>query len=129
MTSTASFRNDLIIRGGAPNENRFFVDDIEVPVINHFFYPRIICVQQVSSMWTLTAGATDIGLTLDGPLSKKSTFLFSARRSYLQFLFKAIGLPFLPTYTDFNMKYKYKIDNKNEISFIGLGAIDDFSLN
>ena len=68
-------------------------------------------------------------MTLDGPIGDKSTFLVSARRSYLQFLFKAIGLPFLPTYTDFNAKYKYKIDNKNEITFIGLGAIDDFVLN
>ena len=36
VTTTASFRNDLIIRGGAPNENRFFLDDVEVPNINHF---------------------------------------------------------------------------------------------
>ena len=36
VASTASFRNDIIIRGGAPNENKFFVDEIEVPVINHF---------------------------------------------------------------------------------------------
>ncbi|MBK6785304.1 MAG: hypothetical protein IPG79_17270 [Saprospiraceae bacterium] len=76
-----------------------------------------------------TAGATDFGMTLEGRLSDKTTFLVSARRSYLQFLFKAIGLPFLPTYTDFNAKVKYKIDNKNEIYFIGIGAIDDFSLN
>ncbi|MBK6499289.1 MAG: hypothetical protein IPG00_14465 [Saprospiraceae bacterium] len=42
----------------------------------------------------LTAGATDIGLTLDGPLSKKSTFLFSARDRICSFLFKAIGFHF-----------------------------------
>jgi hypothetical protein len=36
VTTTASFRNDLIIRGGAPNENRFYLDDVEVPNINHF---------------------------------------------------------------------------------------------
>lgn len=36
VTSTASFRNDLIIRGGAPNENRFYIDEIETPNINHF---------------------------------------------------------------------------------------------
>jgi len=36
VTSTASFRNDLIIRGGSPNENRFYLDDVEVPNINHF---------------------------------------------------------------------------------------------
>jgi len=35
VASVSSFRNDLIIRGGAPNENRFFIDDIEVPVLNH----------------------------------------------------------------------------------------------
>ncbi|MBC8082636.1 MAG: TonB-dependent receptor, partial [Hymenobacter sp.] len=33
---TAGFRNDIIIRGGAPNENVFYLDGIEVPVINHF---------------------------------------------------------------------------------------------
>lgn len=36
VASTASFRNDIIIRGGAPNENRFYLDGIEVPTINHF---------------------------------------------------------------------------------------------
>jgi hypothetical protein len=168
VTSTASFRNDLIIRGGAPNENRFFIDDIEIPVINHFatqgssggpagiinvdfirevdFFSGAFPVSRgnaLSSVFnfkfkdgrddrigaTMTAGATDLGITLDGPAGEKGTFLVSARRSYLQFLFKALGLPFLPTYTDFNVKYKYKIDKKNEITFIGLGAIDDFALN
>jgi len=31
-----SFRNDIIIRGGASNENVFYMDGIEIPVINHF---------------------------------------------------------------------------------------------
>lgn len=34
--STANFRNDLFIRGGNSSENKFYVDGIEVPVINHF---------------------------------------------------------------------------------------------
>lgn len=168
VTSTASFRNDLIIRGGAPNENRFYIDDVEIPNINHFatqgssggpagiinidfirevdFLGSAFPVSRgnaVSSVFNFkfkdgrddrwgsiaTIGATDIGLTLEGPLSSKTTMMFSVRRSYLQFLFKAIGLPFLPTYTDFNTKIKYKIDNKSEIYFIGIGAIDDFRLN
>lgn len=29
-------RNDIIIRGGAPNENIYYLDGIEVPVLNHF---------------------------------------------------------------------------------------------
>ena len=36
VASSASFRNDIIVRGGAPNENRFYLDGIEVPNINHF---------------------------------------------------------------------------------------------
>ncbi|WP_324671260.1 TonB-dependent receptor [Hymenobacter sp. GOD-10R] len=35
-SGTAGFRNDIIIRGGAPNENVYYLDGIEVPVINHF---------------------------------------------------------------------------------------------
>src|SRR5690606_20306824 len=29
-------RNDLIIRGGAPSENVYYLDGIEIPLINHF---------------------------------------------------------------------------------------------
>ncbi|MEL7531953.1 MAG: TonB-dependent receptor [Bacteroidota bacterium] len=36
VASTVSFRNDILIRGGGPNENRFYIDGIEVPNINHF---------------------------------------------------------------------------------------------
>jgi hypothetical protein len=168
VTRVASFRNDLIIRGGAPNENRFYLDDVEVPVINHFatqgasggpvgllnvnlirevdFYSGAFPANRgntLSSVFnfrqadgrddriggTAMIGATDIGATLEGPLSDKTTFLLSARRSYLQFLFQALGLPFLPTYNDFQAKIKYRINTKNELSFIGLGAIDQFKLN
>ena len=36
VASTASFRNDILIRGGAPSENRFYLDGVEIPNINHF---------------------------------------------------------------------------------------------
>lgn len=168
VASTASFRNDLIIRGGASNENRFYLDDVEVPNINHFatqgstggpvglinvtfirevdFYSGAFPVDRgnaLSSVFnfkqkdgrsdrlgaSITAGSSDAGITLEGPMGKKTTFLASARRSYLQFLFKALELPFLPTYNDFQVKVKYKFDQKNELYFVGLGAIDQFKLN
>jgi hypothetical protein len=168
VTTPASFRNDLIIRGGAPNENRFYLDDVEVPTINHFatqgasggpvglinvnfirevdFYSGAFPANRGNTLSSVLefqqrdgrddriggnfmVGATDIGLTLEGPIGDKVTFLASARRSYLQFLFDVIGLPFLPTYNDFQVKVKYKIDKKNELTFIGLGAIDQFRLN
>ena len=168
VASTVSFRNDIIIRGGAPNENRFYLDGIEVPNINHFAtqgssggpvgminvnfirevdlysgaFPAnrgntLSSVMEFKQMdgnpdriaKTLTIGSSDFGVTLDGPIGEKTSFIFSARRSYLQFLFKAIGLPFLPTYNDFQFKTKTKINDKNQVTIIGLGAIDDFELN
>jgi len=34
--SASTFRNDLFVRGGGPSENRFFIDGIEIPNLNHF---------------------------------------------------------------------------------------------
>ncbi|MGK0363685.1 MAG: hypothetical protein ACI85O_000738 [Saprospiraceae bacterium] len=168
VTSSASFRNDLIIRGGSPNENRFYLDGVEVPNINHFatqgasggpvglinvnfirevdFYSGAFPANRgnaLSSVFgfkfrdgrddrlgaSFTVGSSDLNLTLEGPIGEKTTFLASARQSYLQFLFEALGLPFLPTYNDFQIKVKHQIDQKNELTFIGLGAIDQFELN
>lgn len=76
-----------------------------------------------------TLGASEVAATLDGPVNEKTTFIFSARRSYLQLLFSALELPFLPTFTDSQFKIKSRIDKKNEITFIGLGAYDVNRLN
>ncbi len=168
VTTSASFRNDLIIRGGAPNENRFYLDDVEVPNINHFatqgagggpvglinvnfirevdFYSGAFPANRgnaLSSVFqfkqrdgrsdrlgaTFMVSATDVGATLEGPIGEKTTFLASARRSYLDLLFRVFELPFLPTYNDFQLKIKHKIDQQNELTFIGLGAVDRFELN
>jgi hypothetical protein len=141
--STVSFRNDIIVRGGAPNENRFYLDGIEVPNINHFatqgssggpvgminvnfiknveFYSgafpanrgntlsSILEFEQITGnkeklTGTFLLGSSDAGITLDGPMGEKSSFILSVRRSYLQYLFKLIKLPFLPTYNDFQYK-------------------------
>lgn len=36
VSGSVGFRNDIIIRGGAPNENVYYLDGVEVPTINHF---------------------------------------------------------------------------------------------
>ncbi len=162
------FRNDIVIRGGAPNENRFFLDHIEVPNINHFatqgssggpvglininfirsvdFYTGAFPTMKGNALSsvldfkqkdpakdkfnsTFTLGSSDVGITFDTPLSEKTGLIFSARRSYLQFLFQALKLPFLPTYNDAQFKLKHKFDDKNELTIIGLGAIDNFNIN
>jgi CarboxypepD_reg-like domain/TonB-dependent Receptor Plug Domain len=36
VSGSVGFRNDIIIRGGAPNENAYYLDGVEIPTINHF---------------------------------------------------------------------------------------------
>jgi hypothetical protein len=168
VASRATFRNDIIIRGGSPGENKFYLDGIEVPNINHFatqgssggpvgllnvnfirevdFYAGAFPANRANGLSSVIAfkqkngnsdglitnfalGSSDAAITLDGPLGKNANFIFSARRSYLQFLFAALKLPILPTYNDFQFKYNYKINKNSKIAVIGLGAIDDFRLN
>jgi len=74
-------------------------------------------------------GASEVSATVDGPLNDKTTFIVSARRSYLKLLFTALKLPFLPTFNDMQFKVKTRFDAKNELTFIGLGAIDQNELN
>lgn len=76
-----------------------------------------------------TVGASEIAATLDGPLGEKTNYVFSLRQSYLQFLFSALELPFLPTFTDVQFKLRTRFDEKNELTLIGLGANDLFELN
>jgi len=76
-----------------------------------------------------TLGASELSATFDGPIGEKTSYIVSVRRSYLSFLFGILELPFLPTFNDTQFKIKTKIDAKNELTFIGLGSIDDFELN
>ena len=76
-----------------------------------------------------TVGASEIAATLDGPIGEKTNFVFSVRQSYLQFLFSALELPFLPTFTDMQFKIRTRFDAKNELTLIGLGANDINKLN
>ena len=172
--SVGGFRNDVIIRGGAPNENVYYLDGIEIPNINHFstqgsaggpvgllnvsffegvtlstssfgaqydnvlsgvlqFDQRTGNAREMKTNFRLSS--SEAALTLEGPLFKKdkeeakTTYIISARRSYLQFLFQLIDLPFLPDYWDYQYKINHKINKYNELNFTGVGSIDDFAVN
>ncbi len=74
-------------------------------------------------------GASELALTMDGPLGEKTTYLASVRRSYLEFLFSALGLPFLPTFNDYQIKTETQFDTKNKLTIVSLGALDQNRLN
>ncbi len=76
-----------------------------------------------------TLGASEVSGTVDGPLGEKTSYIVSVRRSYLKFLFGILKLPFLPTFNDTQFKIRTRLDAKNELTFIGLGAIDVSDLN
>jgi hypothetical protein len=160
-----AFRNDIVIRGGAPNENVYYLDGIEVPVINHFSTqgsaggPTGILNVSFIEDATLSASSfnakydnalssvlqfkqrdgnkdhfqgnfrvssSEAAATFEGPISPKTTYLASVRRSYLQYLFQLIDLPIRPNYWDFQYKVTHKINAKTTLTAIGLGAIDKF---
>lgn len=171
VSGSASFRNDIVIRGGAPNENVYYLDGVEVPTINHFatqgaaggpagilnvaFLDRVTLHTSAfpakydnalsgvlqfrqrngnpeKHQGNFRVSASEAALTSEGPLGKmngKTTYIASVRRSYLQFLFKLIDLPFVPNYWDYQYKLTHKPDKRNEINVIGIGTVDQFSLN
>jgi hypothetical protein len=171
--SVGGFRNDLIIRGGAPNETVYYLDGVEVPNINHFATQGsaggpvgLLNVSFINDVTLSTSAfgsqydnplsgvlqfkqrdgnkerfntnirvsATDAAFTFEGPLFKNkkkesnTSFLLSVRRSYLQALFKLIGLPIRPDYWDYQYKLSHQIDKYNDLYFIGLGSVDDFTV-
>jgi hypothetical protein len=71
-----------------------------------------------------TISATQFGLNLEGPLAQKGSFIFTARRSYLDWLFRAAGFGFVPEYYDFLWRANYNIDSRNLVKVLGVGAID-----
>ncbi|NLT51561.1 MAG: TonB-dependent receptor [Ignavibacteria bacterium] len=76
-----------------------------------------------------TISASQFGLNLEGPAGSGNSFIFSARRSYLDFIFKAAGFGFVPEYWDFLGKFDMKADNANQFSFLFIGAIDRVNFN
>ena len=73
--------------------------------------------------------ATQFGLNLEGPVTQNSDFLFSIRRSYLDFLFNAAGFSFVPQYWDMLFKYNYNFSNNDRLSVLFVGAVDDVNFN
>lgn len=166
--SPIGYRNDLIVRGGGPSENTFFIDGIEIPNINHFatqgasggpvsilnsdlireisFYTGSFPASKggaLSSVMDITLkdgnpdkqafkatiGASEFGASASGHFGKKTTYIASVRQSYLQLLFRFLGLPMLPNYIDAQVKTKTRIDNNNEISLVALAGFDNMKLN
>lgn len=157
-------RNDLIVRGGAPSENLYIIDNIEVPNINHFgtqgasggpqSYVNLDYVEEtsfstggftakygdrLSSVLNIelrdgmdegfgsktTISASQFGFNFEGQLPGDGNLIFSARRSYLDFLFKSFGFSFVPEYWDFLAKATYQLNETDQLSILGIAALNN----
>lgn len=166
--SVPGFRNDLMVRGGGPTENRFYLDGIEIPIINHFstqgstggpvgiinadfirkvdMYASAFPADKNNALSSIldftlkdgnkdklntqiTIGLNEAALTFDGPIGQKTTYIFSVRRSYLQYMFDWLNQPYLPTFTDFQLRLKTSFNTKNHLTIVGLGSLDHMNLN
>lgn len=165
---TSGARNDIVVRGGAPFENLFVVDNIEVPNINHFGSQgstggpiSLINIRFIESV-TLSAGgfgarygdrassatsltlregnrervagelnvaATQVGAVLEGPLGDRGSFFVNVRQSYLDLLFKAIGLSFIPAYTDATVKTVWRPTSRDALSALVIAARGTVTFN
>ena len=71
--SIGGFRNDIIIRGGAPNETVYYLDGIEIPNINHFSTQGSaggpVGLLNVSFVREVTLSSSAFGAEYDNPLS------------------------------------------------------------
>jgi hypothetical protein len=72
----------------------------------------------------LSVSATQYGFHVQGPVYDNGDFIFSARQSYLDLIFKAANLPFVPIYTDFNFIFHYDLSPKDNLFIVGLAAFD-----
>lgn len=71
-----------------------------------------------------TISASQFGLNLEGPVTENGSYLFSARRSYLDFIFRASGFSFVPEYWDFFGKFSYALGPNDRLSGLAIAAID-----
>ncbi|MGD8780897.1 MAG: TonB-dependent receptor [Ignavibacteria bacterium] len=158
-------KNSLIVRGGSPVENSFYLDNIEIPNINHYqvqgssdgpiglinvdfiedvnFYAggfSPVYGDRLSSIMELSfrEGNTDnfeaqlqmslagFGGSVEGPIGNKGSYMFSANRSYLDFIIdKSESGGGLPVYGDFQGKVVYNINDKNKLTFLNIFSKDD----
>ncbi|HNW60376.1 MAG TPA: TonB-dependent receptor [bacterium] len=158
--------NGLIVRGGSPLENAFYIDHIPVPNINHFpvqgassgpigmvqvdfieearfhaggfsaeFGDRLSSVLDISFREgnrqemdaQLDLSFIGFGGAMEGPLAKgKGSWLFAARRSYLDLVVKSfdVGTSATPSWGDYQGKIVWDLSPNHRLSGLFLLADD-----
>lgn len=167
VVSGADQTNEIIVRGGAPGENLFIMDHLDIPypvhypqqgagggpvtMVNTQFIERIDFFagsfparygDKVSSVMDVTVREGNriahqaklsmdmggFGADLEGPIDKNSSYLFSVKRSFLDFIIQNTGLIAVPQYWTFQGKVSHHLSEKESLSLNYLGGIDAINI-
>ncbi len=167
VVSGADQTNEIIVRGGAPGENLFVMDHLDIPYPVHYpsqgagggpvtmvstdFIERIDFFagsfparygDKLSSVMDVTVreGSREsheskvsfdmagFGASFEGPVTQNSSYLFSIKRSFLDFVIQQSGLQAIPTYWTFQSKMVYDLSPREKLSLNYLGGIDAINI-
>jgi len=159
--------NEIIVRGGAPGENLFVMDYLEIPHPNHYpehgkgggpvtmvdtdFIERIDFYagafparygEKLSSVMdvTLRSGNRErhlgeismnmagFGANVEGPLADNGSYLFSVKRSFLDFVIVSTGMQAVPQYWSGQGKITYDLSPTKKLMFNYIGGIDAINI-
>ena len=164
VVTGADQMNELIVRGGMPNENLFLMDHIEIANPNHFglqgqgggpinmlnnefvrevdFYAGAFpaCYGDKASsvmdihlragnyqkyQGNVNLGMAGAGILVEGPIVKeKSSFMFSARRSFLDWVISSTGMTAVPEYHNLQSKIDIDLSPRHHLSLDGVYGHD-----
>lgn len=162
--------NELLVRGGSPNENLTVFDNIEIHSTNH--YPNefnsggpinMINVDLIQDIQFSTGGfiskygdklssvlnvssregtrtryfsgngnlsMAGYGLVAEGKINGgDGSWLFSARKSYIDLIAGSFGLTAIPYYYDLQGKIVYDLSEKHKLSFSGIYGNDRIDID
>lgn len=160
VASRGETSQDMLVRGGSPTENGYYIDNIPLPEVRHFRTQSgqsngpigLVNTELVSDIEFAAGGFSskfgnhlssvsdisyrdgnserlrgDLGanlagfvFNLDGPVSENTTFLVSARRSYLDLIANAINAGGAPSFADAQAKLTIEPNNRNKITFLNI---------
>ncbi len=156
--------NELLVRGGSPNENLTVFDGMELHSTNHYpneynsggpinmintdliqdmqfstggfiskYGDKLSSVMQIETregtrnspfMGEANMSMAGVGTILEGGIGDRGSWVFSARKSYLEWIVGSVGLTSVPKYYDLQYKVAYDLSSKHKISFSGIYGND-----
>ncbi len=70
-----------------------------------------------SPQYSISMGMNGIGGSVEGPINKKGSYLFTGHKSYLDLIISNIGLTAIPQYWNSQGKIVYNLTNKHKIIY------------